>query len=469
MTDTTLIFPYSMRKEEKEAKLNSESKSNGKQRERRSLRLQGRSSIARSFSAQGLAPEINSSASNAERLSLSFGESDKSLPETKTNQSRGTQNTLLGQKRSLNKSMIAQNSEFPEFSTHFNDDLFHLDNHLGFSKMEKRPSSSSRRKKNKTAKDKQWWTVEEDLKLKEAVSSCGAKNWKLISEMADVGKSDVQCLQRWTQVLRPGLKKGTWSKDEDKRLTSLVNQHCLDHTLKKTTSIPWKKIEKDMGGRTAKQCRERWKLSLDPSINKTLWSQEEDRRLIALQEEYGNSWSKIKDLLATNRTENAVKLRYKCLKKRQEKFSKNMDHFREHRPTFSHTPSAFSVPQSYDVSLEEGRKRLKLERNLKEKSQFCSPHFEHNFLGKTEALDIDPHCLGDFSAPLDSIFQVADFTTAAIKSEGQQEYPVFERQRSESVVPFPRELPISRHSSSKTALEFEEVYEMLSEASSYEN
>lgn len=181
--------------------------------------------------------------------------------------------------------------------------------------------SNFKRKKNKTAKDKQWWTTNEDDRLRKAVATCGAKNWKLISEMASVGKTDVQCLQRWTQVLRPGLKKGTWSKEEDAKLTEKVTK-----LLKTSKQIPWKKLEKEMGGRTAKQCRERWKLSLDPTINKTVWNKDEDDQLLKLQAQLGNSWSRIKDLLATNRTENAVKLRYKCLKKREDKYKKNISH-----------------------------------------------------------------------------------------------------------------------------------------------
>lgn len=190
-------------------------------------------------------------------------------------------------------------------------------------------------KMNKTARDKQWWTKEEDDKLREAVASCGARNWKLISEIADVGKSDVQCLQRWTQVLRPGLKKGTWSKEEDRKLIELVDTHkTTSHTEPFKESIPWKKIEKDMGGRTAKQCRERWKLSLDPTINKSLWTAEEDRQLLELQKELGNSWSQIKDILGTNRTENSVKLRFKCLKKREEKFKRNLERMRQQNLPF---------------------------------------------------------------------------------------------------------------------------------------
>lgn len=196
-----------------------------------------------------------------------------------------------------------------------------------------------KRKKNKTAKDKQWWTTTEDDRLRRAVQNCGAKNWKLISEIANVGKSDVQCLQRWTQVLRPGLKKGTWSKDEDFKLTELVTLISAN-----SKQVPWKKIEKQMGGRTAKQCRERWKLSLDPSINKAVWSKAEDDQLLSLQSKLGNSWSKIKDMLGTNRTENAVKLRFKCLKKREDKYKRNLEHLTLHEQNLSVNCAQLPVP-----------------------------------------------------------------------------------------------------------------------------
>ena len=29
------------------------------------------------------------------------------------------------------------------------------------------------------------------------------------------GRNHIQCLQRWNKVLKPGIKKGAWSEDED--------------------------------------------------------------------------------------------------------------------------------------------------------------------------------------------------------------------------------------------------------------
>lgn len=35
-------------------------------------------------------------------------------------------------------------------------------------------------------------------------------------------RSDIQCLHRWTKVLRPGLVKGPWSPEEDATIVRMV-------------------------------------------------------------------------------------------------------------------------------------------------------------------------------------------------------------------------------------------------------
>lgn len=297
---------------------------------------------------------------------------------------------------------------------------------------ESKSVSSTRRKKNKTAKDKQWWTTKEDEKLRKAVEMSGAKNWKLISERANVGKSDVQCLQRWTQVLRPGLKKGTWSKEEDQRLTVLVREASESEA----NQIPWKKIEKEMGGRTAKQCRERWKLSLDPNINKTVWSKEEDMHLMRLQSELGNSWSKIKDILGTNRTENAVKLRFKCLKKREEKYQRNISSLQATQQQF---PVMFS--SSYQMQQPEH------ELDLRPMSRHSPMKAIDNH--KQEALDL--------KLPLPSSARCAleDFSMYEVKPEPMKQ-PELEIEAS----------PFICDTEEFDNFEFDEVLQILSDNSS---
>eukprot|EP01038_Epipyxis_sp_PR26KG_P015873 gene15873-21521_t len=143
------------------------------------------------------------------------------------------------------------------------------------------------------------WTNDEDELLVAAVEQYGGRNWKKIADQIP-GRSDVQCLHRWQKVLRPGLIKGPWTSEEDKRVIELVNQHGVKS---------WSFIAKQLEGRLGKQCRERWYNHLSPDILKTPWSAEEDRIIIEEHLGKGNKWAAIAKKL-TGRTDNAVKNRW---------------------------------------------------------------------------------------------------------------------------------------------------------------
>ena len=155
---------------------------------------------------------------------------------------------------------------------------------------------------------KRRWTPQQDEELRVAVAKHNGQNWKAIARMVE-GRDHVQCLQRWKKVLQPGLVKGMWSTDEDDLLIKLMS-----------TSQPknWAEVAVLVPGRTAKQCRERWSLNLDPSINRGPWTKDEDDLLIKLHDKLGNKWAQIKGHL-TSRTENAVKTRFKSVERARRK------------------------------------------------------------------------------------------------------------------------------------------------------
>jgi hypothetical protein len=131
------------------------------------------------------------------------------------------------------------------------------------------------------------------------VNTFGTKNWKKISEC--IGhRTAVQCLHRWTKILKPGLIKGPWRLDEDKKLIEWV---------KVEGPHKWSQCAELIPGRSGKQCRERWFNTLNPDVKKGNWTAEEDFKIFSLFSETGSKWSKI----ATHfpgRTENSVKNRF---------------------------------------------------------------------------------------------------------------------------------------------------------------
>ena len=105
--------------------------------------------------------------------------------------------------------------------------------------------------------------------------------------------------------------KGNWTPEEDKILIDLIN-------LSKEY-FNWSLISTYLPRRTSKQCRERWLLQLDPNINKSSYTDEENYLIFLLQKKHKNKWSLICKNL-DNRTDNSIKNQWNTKIKRKLSF-----------------------------------------------------------------------------------------------------------------------------------------------------
>ena len=104
--------------------------------------------------------------------------------------------------------------------------------------------------------------------------------------------------------INPKIKRDKWSFIED-----LILGLTLNKIYKKKK---WSKIAYHLLGRTDIQCRERWCNILDPSLEDVEWTNEEDIKLLNLYREHGNKWSLIAKYYG-NRTDNTCWRRWKYL------------------------------------------------------------------------------------------------------------------------------------------------------------
>ncbi|XP_019200152.1 PREDICTED: myb-related protein Myb4-like isoform X2 [Ipomoea nil] len=97
---------------------------------------------------------------------------------------------------------------------------------------------------------------------------------------------------------KEGLKKGPWSTKEDLLLTNYIQQHGEGQ---------WRSLPKKAGLlRCGKSCRLRWMNYLRPGIKRGNFSQEEEDLIVRLHSLLGNRWSLIAGRLP-GRTDNEIK------------------------------------------------------------------------------------------------------------------------------------------------------------------
>lgn len=68
------------------------------------------------------------------------------------------------------------------------------------------------------------WTPEEDEKLIEFVAKNGHGSWRNLPKLAGLNRCGKSCRLRWTNYLRPDIKRGKFSEEEE---ASIIKLHSL--------------------------------------------------------------------------------------------------------------------------------------------------------------------------------------------------------------------------------------------------
>lgn len=164
----------------------------------------------------------------------------------------------------------------------------------------------------KKAKIQKKWMKEEDKLLIELAKRFNGKCWKKIASHF-MDKTPLQCFSRYKRI-RPGIVKGSWTKEEDKKILELVAKY----------GRAWSKISRSLVTRNGKQIRDRYINILDPNVKKGKFCLEEDLKLLNLYRQFGSKWATISKFFE-NRTADMIKNRFHSSIKKNIKFLEDIE------------------------------------------------------------------------------------------------------------------------------------------------
>uniref|UniRef100_A0A6N2KWI6 Uncharacterized protein n=1 Tax=Salix viminalis TaxID=40686 RepID=A0A6N2KWI6_SALVM len=111
------------------------------------------------------------------------------------------------------------------------------------------------------------WTPEEDEKLIDYIKRNGHENWKALPKLAGLNRCGKSCRLRWTNYLRPDIKRGKFSEEEER---VIVNLHSV-------LGNKWSRIANHLPGRTDNEIKNFWnthirkkllQMGIDPNTHK---------------------------------------------------------------------------------------------------------------------------------------------------------------------------------------------------------
>ncbi|XWS17590.1 hypothetical protein CRYUN_Cryun33cG0079900 [Craigia yunnanensis] len=100
------------------------------------------------------------------------------------------------------------------------------------------------------------WTVEEDQKLAQVIEIHGPKRWKSVAAKAGLNRSGKSCRLRWMNYLRPNIKRGNISDQEEDLILRLH----------KLLGNRWSLIAGRLPGRTDNEIKNYWNSRLCKKI-----------------------------------------------------------------------------------------------------------------------------------------------------------------------------------------------------------
>ncbi|KAJ3689547.1 hypothetical protein LUZ61_018711 [Rhynchospora tenuis] len=109
---------------------------------------------------------------------------------------------------------------------------------------------------DKVGLNKGSWTPEEDLRLISYIQKYGHANWRALPKKAGLLRCGKSCRLRWINYLRPDIKRGNFSEEEEE---TIIKLHAL-------LGNKWSRIASRLPGRTDNEIKNVWNTYLKKKL-----------------------------------------------------------------------------------------------------------------------------------------------------------------------------------------------------------
>ena len=188
-------------------------------------------------------------------------------------------------------------------------------------------------------------TSYENLLLKFQNDKAAISTLDYIHSILKVKSRPIQKSKAKRYSINGRLQARNWSKNEDNRLIAAIHKYGL-------TNVNWQKVANFVGNnRTPSQSSQRWYRSLDPKIDRSPWTEQENKLLFQLVEIHGDkAWKIVAEKMGT-RSDVQCRYHYNHIKDNGSGFTSS-----DEPSDDKANESGVTTPTNNDLNVQENKK-----------------------------------------------------------------------------------------------------------------